>query len=64
MILLFLACGAHDRPSTGLAGVAPATPLSIPEFSAVNQDGAPRSRDDLLGHPTVVWYFPAAGTPG
>lgn len=64
MILLLVACGTHNPPSAGLTGTKPEAPLSVPAFSAVNQDGQPRSRDDLLGHPSVVWYFPAAGTPG
>jgi hypothetical protein len=68
---LWLACAAQvspgDSPASGastMVGVAPNPALSVPEFSALNQEGAPRSRADLLGHPTVLWYFPAAGTPG
>jgi len=36
----------------------------IPAFSVIHSDGTPRSRDDLLGHPTVIWFFTVAGTPG
>ena len=38
--------------------------MAVPDFTVVNHDGTPRSRDDLLWHPTVLWFFPAAGTPG
>lgn len=48
----------------GLNGVAPAQPLHLPDFVATNSDGGLRGPDDLRGHPTVVWFFPAANTPG
>ena len=47
-----------------LNGVLQDPPVELPDFQVVNYDESPRSKDDLLGHPTVVWYFPAAGTPG
>jgi cytochrome oxidase Cu insertion factor (SCO1/SenC/PrrC family) len=47
-----------------LMGARPAAPIAAPEFAAVSHDGSPRSKADLVGHPTVVWFFPAAGTPG
>jgi len=46
-----------------LHGQAPAQPLGVPTFEALNSDGATRSTPDLLGHPTVLWFFPYAGTP-
>jgi len=49
---------------TGLYGTFPETALPAPDFAATNYDGAARSREDLLGHPTVLWFFPAAGTYG
>ena len=49
---------------TGLYGTFPDAPLSLPEFTATNSDGAARTREDVLGHPTVMWFFPAAGTYG
>ncbi len=69
-LLWALACRTPaPPPSTEAAtvvlhGQVPTTVTTVPEFSAVNQDGAPRTRADLLGHPTVVWFFPAAGTAG
>lgn len=48
----------------GLHGVAPEEPVPVPEFSATNRDGAPRSSVDLVGHPTVVWFYPLANTAG
>jgi cytochrome oxidase Cu insertion factor (SCO1/SenC/PrrC family) len=79
MILLALAgCSAAKSPTadapsveapadSGLAtlhGQRLAAPRALPEFNAVANDGTPRTREDLLGHPTVVWFFPVAGTPG
>jgi hypothetical protein len=47
-----------------LYGERPAAPVALPEFVATNRDGTPRGRADLLGGPTVVWFYPAAGTYG
>jgi hypothetical protein len=54
--------GASD--SGVLFGQRPASPLSLPTFMALNSDGSSRTQGDLLGHPTVMWFFPFAGTPG
>ncbi len=27
-------------------------------------DGSARTQADLMGHPTVIWFYPAAGTYG
>lgn len=48
----------------GLHGSAPAENLPAPEFVAVNRDGTARGQPDLIGHPTVVWFYPAAMTSG
>jgi len=45
-------------------GQVPATSLPAPEFSATNYDGTARGISDLTDGPTVVWFFPAAGTYG
>jgi len=47
-----------------LNGTRPPALLPVPDFAAVNLDGTPRGREDLVGHPTVVWFYPAAGTSG
>jgi peroxiredoxin len=47
-----------------LHGTLPPEPVAAPEFAARNQLGEARGRPDLLGHPTVLWFFPASGTPG
>ena len=47
-----------------LHGTAPEVALPIPDFTATNYDGSSRSSVDLQGHPTVIWFFPYAGTPG
>lgn len=53
-----------DPGSLTLNGTVPPQKLSAPEFAARNFDGATRTRPDLLGHPTVMWFFPATDTPG
>jgi peroxiredoxin len=49
---------------SGLNGtpVDPAVPLIA--FSAQNSDGTSRSMSDLVDGPTVIWFYPLAGTPG
>lgn len=49
---------------TELHGARPAAEVVLPEFAAVNERGEARTKADLVGHPTVLWFFPAAGTPG
>ena len=48
----------------GTNGTVPDEALEAPDFEATNRDGAARDREDLLGHPTVMWFYPAAATPG
>ena len=39
--------------------------VELAAFSGVvSHTGETRSLEDLKGHPTVVWFFPMAGTPG
>ena len=45
-------------------GTLPDDPISAPDFAATNRDGSARDRDDLLGHPTVLWFYPAAFSGG
>ena len=47
-----------------LNGVIPGFALSAPAFAATNMDGTSRGRPDLIGHPTVLWFYPLAETPG
>ena len=54
---------ARDFPSQ-LNGSRPSQALPPPEFVALNSDGEMRTPADLLGQPTVMWFFPFAGTPG
>ena len=68
LLLLLTACsGGGPAPRSAASGVHGAVPeagQSVPEFAALSHDGSTRSREDLLGHPTLIWFFPAAGTPG
>ena len=60
-LLVVLAFACH---SAKLHGTAPKLPVVAPDFVAHNSDGAARGKADLLGHPTVLWFYPAAATPG
>jgi hypothetical protein len=52
-------------PDGDYHGTIPDSPLPPPTFAAVtNRDGSPRTPADLVGHPTVMWFYPAAGTGG
>ncbi|MFT4977320.1 MAG: hypothetical protein ACI8S6_003225 [Myxococcota bacterium] len=52
------------KDDSALYGTYPDTPVDAPDFAATNYDGGARSREDLLGQPTVMWFFPAAGSFG
>lgn len=45
-------------------GTVPDVSIPAPEFTAQNMDESPRTREDLIGHPSVIWFYPAAGTSG
>ena len=47
-----------------LYGNYPTKPVSVPTFAATNYDDTPRSRDDLEGHYTIMWFYPLAATAG
>ena len=47
-----------------LEGTLPDTPLPPPSFVATNHDGQARDQSHLIGQPTVIWFYPAAGTYG
>lgn len=53
-----------DNTNQPLYGKCEKTKMTLPEFQALSHDGTPRSKADLLGHPTVLWFFPVADTPG
>ena len=56
---------AHfDTASLDLHGTWPKKSIAAPEFTAHNFDNTTRGRDDLIGHPSVLWFYPAAGTFG
>ena len=55
---------AVDTAPVNLIGTPPEAAIDAPEFAAQNRDGAARGRADLLGQPTVMWFFPSADTPG
>jgi hypothetical protein len=47
-----------------LNGTVPPQALPAPYFTARNRDDTPRARPDLIGHPTVIWFYPKANTSG
>ena len=47
-----------------LQGSEPLESLPVPEFVAINFDETVRDQSHLLGSPTVLWFYPAADTPG
>jgi hypothetical protein len=49
----------------GLNGVEPAQALPPPDFTmVVSRHGNLVSKQDLIGKPTVLWFYPAAFTGG
>ncbi len=55
---------AIDTAPVATHGTVPAEALALPDFRATNQRDQPRNRDNVLGHPTVLWFYPAASTAG
>ena len=65
--LVLFACGMRApavADAASLHGERPAAPIPMPEFQALDQHGEPRTKAALLGHPTVMWFYPAAATAG
>jgi hypothetical protein len=48
---------ADSAYSDGLLGARIDPPLAPPVFAVLDMGGAPRTEADLLGHPTVLWFF-------
>ncbi|MEM7249655.1 MAG: hypothetical protein AAF533_30400 [Acidobacteriota bacterium] len=49
---------------SALHGSEPPETLPVPDFTVTAMDGTPRSMVDLVGHATVLWFYPAAATGG
>ena len=54
--LCFAACGG--------TGNLKQPGLELPDFSLLDDRGNTVTRADLLGHKTVLWFYPKAATPG
>jgi hypothetical protein len=52
--------GSYDQ----LNGARPAEFLAAPSFEAIAHNGELRGQEHLLGHPTVLWFYPLANTSG
>ena len=56
--------GAWIIPSS-VRGIVPETALGVPSFSGVmNQDEVVVSSQALIGHFSVLWFYPFANTSG
>ena len=53
-----------DIRGLDLAGNVPRVTTELPAFAATNSDGSARGPPNITGSPTVLWFFPAAGTYG
>jgi hypothetical protein len=53
-----------DLSTLNLNGTLPAANLDPPEFVALNRDGTERTEANLIGQPTVLWFYPLADSPG
>jgi len=53
-----------DLSQLDLNGTLPASNLEPVEFLALNRDGSERTAADLVGQPTVMWFYPLANSPG
>ena len=58
------AVGSGDTGTFDLHGDVPTVALKAPTFTVSNRDGSPRTQADLIGHPTVFWFYPLAGSSG
>ena len=47
-----------------LTGTIPSQALEAPNFKARHYDKSERTKADLLGKATVMWFYPLAKTPG
>lgn len=54
-----------DTLPAGVHGSAAPAPRPLPEFTqVVDSEGEPVGPAELLGSPTVMWFYPAASTSG
>ena len=56
--------GREDMAGLVLNGTIPPADVPAPDFTATAHTGEARTRADLLGHRTVMWFYPAAYTGG
>ena len=65
---LMLACASQKTTAAdgtkNFYGASPTEKVALPDFKTINYDGSTRGKEDLVGHPTVLWFYPRAGTPG
>ena len=56
--------GENSIEQSELNGTLITEVIPAPEFQVFNQDGLERTKTNLEGKPTVLWFYPAANTPG
>ncbi len=70
LCLVALGCKKPTPPpaidiESALHGTRPSAPVPVlSAFGATNHGGSKRTASDLVGQPTVMWFFPAAKTGG
>jgi cytochrome oxidase Cu insertion factor (SCO1/SenC/PrrC family) len=73
-LILLAACGSQAVESAQVdpdtaeppsePGRPPESPVPLPTFTARAHTGEARTEADLVGHPTVMWFFPVVGGHG
>jgi peroxiredoxin Q/BCP len=58
-----VACSSAPRRPDGQVGLLPVG-AEAPEVEATDASGTPTKLSALRGHPVVVYFYPADGTPG
>jgi len=53
-----------DIRNLDISGDVPRVSSALVDFVATNSDGSSRGPPNIAGSPTVLWFFPAAGTYG
>jgi cytochrome oxidase Cu insertion factor (SCO1/SenC/PrrC family) len=50
--------------SCGTSAVVEQPGVAFPDFTLTSHTGVTVTKADLLGHTSVIWFYPKASTPG
>jgi cytochrome oxidase Cu insertion factor (SCO1/SenC/PrrC family) len=64
MCLTLLTCITALTFSCGSSAVLEEPGVAFPEFALTSHTGATVTKADLIGHTSVIWFYPKAATPG